>query len=469
MKTGITPSVTAARRGAFDLLRQVESEGAYAGPLLASDRFARLSREDHALLQELTLGVLRWQAQLDHLILRYARRPLARLDPEVKIALRLGIYQLRFLERIPAHAALNESVNLVRATGRQSAAPFVNAVLRAAQREASEPILSLLEADRVPLERLAIETSHPIWLLARWSSRFGLDQAREMALADNEPAPVAFRFNPARGPEAESRVWLEEHGIAVRPSELAPGAVVIERGALPASADPVRDGRLYLQDEASQLVAHLASGEAGPDAGGRVPVRALDLCAAPGSKTTLLAAQLKPGSVVIAGDLHLHRLRLLRQIAARLGIDSIRAVQLDGTRELPFAVGFDRLLLDAPCTGLGTLQRHPEIRWRASEEKLAELAALQRRLIAGADPQVRPGGLLTYAVCSTEPEEGEEVIAWFRAGHPAYRDVTRERLIELGLDPSPFLTSTHGGRTFTHRHRSESFFFCALWKRQGRS
>lgn len=463
--------VSVARRAAFDVLRRVASADAYASNLLAAERYDQLSREDHALLQELVLGVLRWQAHLDFLIEQHARRPIGKLDAAVVIALRLGLYQLNHLSRIPPHAAINEAVNLVKEQKKQSAAPFVNAVLRASQRAGQTGLLSSIK-DHVT--RLSIETSHPAWLLERWITRCGADQARALALSNNRAPRIALRFNPVRHDEDETRQWLAAHNIVISPSALTPQAFIIESGALSAQAKPLRAGWLYLQDEASQIIAHLSSSSAhAPQLKAQSSkLKLLDLCAAPGSKTTLLAALLPPDTLHIAADLHQHRLRTMKALCARLGVAHVNLLQLDAERTLPFAASlqqggsFDLVLLDAPCSGLGTLQRHPEIKWRMTPEKIVALAELQKRLLTQAARQVRPGGLLTYAVCSTEPEEGEEVLAQFRQTHPEFRDVTRERLIELGRDPVPLLTSSFGARTFTHQQGTESFFVCVLWRRK---
>jgi 16S rRNA (cytosine967-C5)-methyltransferase len=409
----------------------------------------------------LVLGTLRWQSHLDFLVEHYARRKLNKLDPEVVIALRLGLYQLRFLSRVPPHAAINESVNLVKERKKQSAAPLVNAVLRSAQRDGQS---SFSQTIKDPLVRLSVETAHPAWLLRRWRDRFGEADAREMALASNNAPRTAFRFNTRRQSEEKTRDWLAEHKIEIAASALTPQAFVITSGSLQAQSEAIRSSWLYVQDEASQLIAHLAGG----DLKSQIPnLKALDLCAAPGSKTRLLASLLSPDSTVVAGDLYLHRLRTMKELNARLGLYQINLVQLDATQELPFDLeSFDVVLLDAPCSGLGTLQRHPEIKWRTTEAKIAELAELQKRLLDNAARQLRAGGLLVYAVCSTEPEEGEQIIEWFRAKNSGFRDMTRERLAELGVDPLPLLTASHGARTFTHRQGAESFFFCVLWKRR---
>ncbi|MFN0084296.1 MAG: 16S rRNA (cytosine(967)-C(5))-methyltransferase RsmB [Blastocatellia bacterium] len=454
--------ISKARLAAFDVLWRVETESAYAGNLLASKRYDDLSPEDRGLTQELVLGVLRWRGRLDARIERLAGRPIRKIDPEVVLALRLGLYQLGFLSRIPAHAAINESVNLVKERKRRSAAPFANAVLRAAQREAGlDPARG--ESEIASIEAAAIETSHPQWLLERWRARFGPAEARELALANNQPAAVSFRFNTHIAPEEQTRRRLEEMGVEIRPSTIAPGGAVVVAGTISPLSAPVREGWIYPQDESSQLVAHLAV-PAEQRTNSRA--RALDLCAAPGSKTTLIASLLPPDAMIVAGDLRPHRLRTLRELSGRLKVPNIHIVQLDATAELPFAGEFDLILVDAPCTGLGTLQPHPEIKWRLSEEKIRELAVLQKRLLSNAAGRLRPGGMLTYAVCSTEPEEGEDVIEVFRASHPDFRDMTRERLLELGIDPAPLLTSGFGARTFPHRCQTEGFFVCTLWKRK---
>jgi 16S rRNA (cytosine967-C5)-methyltransferase len=459
------PDVAPARRAAFEVLLRVTNEDAYASNLLTSEQYDSLSREDHGLLNELVLGVLRWQRTLDLLIERYAQRPVNQLDREVMLALRLALYQLRFLSRIPPHAALNESVNLVKLHEKEYAAAFVNGVLRAATRDKETTLDAIVAAVPNETARAGFATSHPSWLLKRWQTRLGEEAATALAQTNNTPPRAAFRCNETQAPETQTREWLAQNNIAFRPSTIAPQAYVIESGSLSGQADPVQQGWLYLQDEASQLVAHLVA-HGLPDATEAAP-RVLDLCAAPGSKSLLIAA-LAPEADVFANDLHAHRLRTLDELRERLGIVNILTQQQDATGELPskWQARFDAVLLDAPCSGLGTLQRHPEIKWRVTETKLNELATLQSQLITNAARCVRPGGVLVYAVCSTEPEEAENIIAAFRAEHHEYRDITRERLTELGLDATEFLTDTFGARAWPQRHGCEGFFFCALWNRQ---
>jgi 16S rRNA (cytosine967-C5)-methyltransferase len=464
LSPGKQMQITRARLAAFDILRRVADEGAYASNLLASEGLSDLGREDRALVQTLVLGVLRWQRQLDFLIEHYSRRGTGALDTAVVLALRLGLYQLRFLERVPAHAAINESVNLTRKHKVASASGFVNGVLRSAQRQMSTPITELIPPGVGDVERLSIETAHPQWLLERWVSRYGASDARALALANNETPQTALRLNLRRASKESIVRWFDENSLAVRDSLLSPDALIQEEGYLSPASKPIREGWVYPQDECSQLVAHLAI-----DLGGNsesAALKILDLCAAPGSKTSLMESLL-PGGGIIACDIHRHRLRTLLKLAQVSGANRILPVQLDATGDLPFAEdSFDAVLLDAPCSGLGTLQRHPEIKWRVTADNISELSHLQRSLIESGAKVLRPGGLLTYSVCTTEPEEGEEIIASFKSAHPEYRDVTRERLVESGLNAGELLTSTYGARSFTHRDKCESFFFCVLWKRK---
>ncbi len=349
-----------ARRAAFQILRRVEDEQAYASSLLSTVD-ERLQGADRALCHELVLGVLRQQLWLDRVLEHFAKRRLEKVDLAVKLSLRIGLYQLRFLSRIPPSAAVNESVNLVRAAGVRSASGFTNAILRRASREANyDPTRNVSD----PIEKLAIETSHPAWLIERWTNVLGLEEAGVLARADNEHAPVSFRLTNktiAKDGEAQRIIKeLTELGAEVRRSKITRNSwrVIGQTPAL--LRDLASAGSIYLQDEASQVVAHILDTQPGD--------RVLDVCAAPGSKTTHISA-LAPNSMIIASDLYEHRVRLLRELATAQGNDSLHVAVADATGILPFAPGsFDRVLVDAPCSGTGTLRRNPEIRWRLNSD-----------------------------------------------------------------------------------------------------
>ncbi|HKQ04300.1 MAG TPA: 16S rRNA (cytosine(967)-C(5))-methyltransferase RsmB [Blastocatellia bacterium] len=443
------PAVSPARRAAFDILRRVYAEDAYAAPLIAALPQTTLAGDDRRLAQELTLGVLRWQSALDYFIERYSGRPLKKLDLAVLIALRLGLYQLRFLSRVPASAAVNESVNLVKRARAASAAGMVNAVLRRAARQLDElPGASIDE----PLERFAVETSHPRWLLGRWIAAFGEEEARHLALANNQPPPLAFRVNTRRAAVDEVIAALQSTGLRLRPSSMARDAFVVEAGQAATLAQAAESGEIYIQDEASQMVSLLLD----PQSGERI----LDLCAAPGSKSSHLAALAGASGWVMACDIHPHRLATLAATCKRLGIESIAPVALDATRELPLLDGaplFDRLLIDAPCSGTGTLRRNPEIKWRLAASDLARLAGVQLDLLRRATVTLKQGGRLVYSTCSIEREENEAVIHSFLESGAPFRVVAPTA-------PAALLTGEGFVRTFPHRDGADGFFAAVLEK-----
>src|SRR5438309_10804619 len=315
-----------ARRAALRILKHVEKEAAFASSLLAS-LSETMRDDDRGLCHELVLGVLRRQLWLDYALAHFANRRIETLDLEVKLALRLGLYQLRFLSRIPPSAAVDESVKLVRQARLKSAVSFVNAVLRRATREPDyDPATRAVD----PLEKLAIETSHPPWLIERWVNSFGFDETTALARANNEPAPMSFRLTAkTTREEKKQRVIqeLETSGVRVEPSK-----ITTDSWRVTGDRKPLRklshEGLIYFQDEASQLVAHLLAAKPNE--------RVLDVCAAPGSKTTLISS-LAPQAMIVAGDLYELRLRTLRELVIMLGCESIGLLANDGMRCLLFA------------------------------------------------------------------------------------------------------------------------------------
>jgi len=445
-----------ARRAAFEILRRVEEESAYASSLLAA-MDERLRDDDRGLCYELVLGVLRQQLWLDRALEHFANRRMKSVDLPVRLALRLGLYQLRFLSRIPASAAVNESVNLVRAAGLGSAGSFANAVLRRATRE---PDYDPAESVSDPIEKLAIETSHPRWLIERWSNAFGVAEAAALARANNEPAPVAFRLTAkAIENDGEAQRIINEltaAGVELRPSKIAPNSwrVIGHKSALVRSL--TSGGLIYLQDEASQLVGHLLDAQSGD--------RVLDLCAAPGSKTTHIGA-LTPRAMIVAGELYEHRARLLRELAANQGNDSIQCVVADATLDLPFAnASFDRVLVDAPCSGTGTLRRNPETRWRLNTSDIAELSSKQGRILAHGAEMVRPGGILLYSTCSLETDENEAVAEGFLKEHDGFDQLRLTYALVVDA-PADLATASGAVRTWPHRHDVDGFFMIAFQRR----
>lgn len=376
------------------------------------------------------LGVLRWRLWLDKLIEHFTKRSIESLDLPVRLALRLGLYQLRFLTRIPASAAVNESVNVVRAAKVSSAAAFVNAVLRRAIREAEfDPAGETVDA----LEKLSIETSHPLWLIERWVESFGREQAEAFARANNWAPPTAFRLLDTDEKRIVER--LRDAGGIVDPSKIATGAWRVS-GATSLVRELAAEGKIYLQDEASQLVAQTVELKPGE--------RALDLCAAPGGKATLMAQLAHDNALIVASDRSAKRLDTVTKIIAVHNLTSIKPLLLDAAQPLPFAGrAFDRILVDAPCSGTGTLRRNPEIRWRISESDIRVLAAQQKLFLKHAARVLKPGGQLVYSTCSVEREENEDVVAAFLASHTRFNQIKTLR-------------------TWPHHEGSDGFFIASF-------
>jgi 16S rRNA (cytosine967-C5)-methyltransferase len=387
---GISP----ARVAAFRILEQVE-RGAFSSVLLAAEE-PRLQAVDRALCHELVLGVLRWQLLLDKIVEHFSRKRIESLDKPVRIALRLGLYQLRFLTRIPASAAVNESVSLVRRARLSSAAAFVNALLRRAVREPEyDPAADVSDS----IEQIAVRTSHPAWMIARWTSWLGIEEAEAFAHANNLVPPTAFRVVAKRANQSEVLSKLS----AAESSDIVDGGWRIS-GAAPVLRELSAAGEIYLQDEASQLVAQLVDAKRGE--------RVLDLCAAPGGKTTMIADRSGDGALVVAADRSAPRMETVVTTTQLHQLDGIRPVILDAAKQLPFRPQtFDKVLVDAPCSGTGTLRRNPEIRWRLIPDDIVVLAEQQKRILSRALEMVRPGGRLVYSTCSVEREENEDVIA----------------------------------------------------------
>lgn len=400
-------SVSPARAVAFDILLRIGREDSYATELLHSARAAELSPRDHGLATELVLGVLRWRSLLDRHVAAASSQKLARLDDEVLTALRLGIYQVKFLSRVPARAAIFESVELVKAARKRSAAPFVNAVLRKVAATPAEDVLKEIEQspDAITLARNA---AHPAWLVARWMEHYGLAATRQICM-HNQTTPETAIHVYDRAHQDRIDAELAVAGVELSPGRMLSSARRVLSGDLPATR-AYQEGRIVIQDEASQLVALLlGQGEA-----------ILDCCAAPGNKTALIARR-NPHAKVFATELHPHRARLLQD---RTRLPNVRVIAADA-RHLPFSTRFDRILADVPCSGTGTLARNPEIKWRLKPEDLLDLQLRQIAILKSALSQLTPGGQFVYSTCSLEPEENEAVIA------AALEDTAEFKVVDL--------------------------------------
>ena len=414
-------AISPARRLSFDTLLAVEERSAFATELLRTPH-PSVSDADRRLATEIVLGVLRRRGELDYLIARGARRALRQFDPPVVIALRIGLYQLRFLDRIPAMAAVDESVELTKRAGYRSAAGLVNALLR---RAPQEPMAALVGAESETAAGREALFSHPAWLLERWERRFGREVAERIACYDNELPPTVVRWNAgdaralpgeAPGEPAGCVQGAYRVGGEARERRQAAGDRVHAAGgeldrprrreAAAAGGTSAAAAPLWIQDEASQLIPLLLQ----PHAGDRI----LDACAAPGGKTAAIRA-LAPEALIVALERHPARAAQMAERLQGLGV----AIVAGDAGALPLARPFDRILLDAPCTGTGTLARNPEIRWRLQPDDPARLQTLQLSLLRSCLELLKPGGRLVYSVCSLEAEEGEQVVTALAAENSA--------------------------------------------------
>ncbi len=409
-----SPAETAtSRSAAMEILVRVERSGAWASILLDRAESRMPDERDAALMHELVLGVIRQRAILDRAISSVADRPVDQLDADVRAALRLGVYSLLFLDRVPDFAAVDTAVELVAARGSRGRRGFVNGVLRSVNRRGRD----LLPPRPAPgdLAGLALHRSFPVWWVARLVRRLGWEAADELLQACNAPARTVLRPNRSRVDPQRLAARLEREGIRTEPGTFLPEALRVVSGR-PRRSKVLEEGLAWVQDEGAQLAGRLIGRACGP--------LAADLCAAPGGKTMQIAEALVEGGVVVAVDRHAGRLRRMRANLLRSFPGTTLPVLADASAErLPLRRGFHHVLVDAPCSGTGTLRRHPEIRWRLREEDLKLLAARQRRMLEAAAWLLEPGGSVVYSVCSLEPEEGEDVIEGFLADHAEFEAV----------------------------------------------
>lgn len=491
--TGASEAGAPARRVALNVLLRVERGRAFASLALdaALDR-AGLVPRDRALATQITYGVLRWRGRLDWIIGQAAARPAARIAAPILCVLRAGAYQLLFLERVPAYAAVDQAARQAREVGGPKAAGFVNGVLRHIAR--TRGTVSYPDPGREPAAYLAAWGSLPRWLAERWVARLGLPEATALATACNATPPMNYVTNVLRAAPEDARRALEADLGPLEPGAWGPGcfrAPGPATGALPGSdilpasgfasaeaapvagsparspvgqARAVRDGLAFVMDEAAVLPVYLLGLAPGQ--------RLLDACAGGGGKAAVAAGLLRGCGLIVALEPQPRALRRLGEARARLGLECVRPVRGEAQQAGDFlraAAGFDAVprgegifdavLVDAPCTGLGTLRRHPEIKWRATAGQGETLAALQRAILQGVAPCVRPGGVLVYATCTTEPEENEAAVEAFLADHPEFR------LEDAGQHlpgPAAALAATGYLRTWPHRHGVDGFFAARL-------
>lgn len=440
--------ISPARKAAFDILLKIEVDRAFSSVLLPIYE-EKLGEKDAALCHQLTLGVLRKKIYLDWWISKFTQKSVGKFDNEVIISLRLGIYQMIFLEKIPAYSAINESVNLVKASKKRSAAGLVNAILR---RVSNKKLKTELQNK---MENISIETSHPNWLIDRWINQFGVEKTKKLAAANNELPKLIFRFTRKfYTSTAENRREILEKAIKGASKSQAVEDCFTVNNSNKLLKNLAERGLIYFQDEGSQIGASVVNLKEGENF--------LDVCASPGSKTTWIGRKYriekieKRKSFFIAGDFYEHRISILKRNCINQGLKFINLVRYDAESTLPFAESsFDAVLVDAPCSGTGTIRHNPEIRYFLREENFAELSGKQFTILENASKLVKIGGRLVYSTCSLEIDENEEVLQRFMANEKNFKVIipkTQKKLI----------TPEGYARTFPHCNHIGGFFMGIL-------
>ena len=457
--------IAPARVAAFQVLAAISAGGTDLASALDDVRARLADPRDRALVTDIVTGVQRWRGAIDHLIVTLARRPLAKLDAEIVEILRLSIYQLLHLTRVPAAAVVDDAVNLAGKAGKKSARPFVNAVLRSISRQRKALPLPTRPEDPArdrdaTLTYLSTTLSHPRWLVERWLDRYGFAATEQWLQFNNSAPPLTLRANGLRTTVDALEQALRAADVDCERGRWAPAALRIGERGQGETLERLHD-QFVVQDEASQLVSLLAGASPGR--------RLLDTCASPGGKTTALAT-LQPRQLV-ACDVRDRRIQLLRRTLVQAGaignaplaattdpvspVHPVDIVQADLRQPLPFRPVFDCVLVDAPCSGLGTLRRDPDIKWRREPGDLASLAAAPRTMLAHAAAVVAPGGHLVYATCSSEPEENEAIAADFAARSRFVR--INAAVMHAGLAPA-LLDADGALHTTPPQHQLEAFY-----------
>ncbi len=430
--------VGSARETARRVLRRVDSQEAYASLALSAELEAsKLELRDRRLATELVYGVLRHRSRLDRALSAMSHRGLSKVSAKILTILRVAAYQLIFLDRVPAHAAVNDAVHAARRVGGGRVAGFVNGMLRRLTRD-GEPALPEESAGEAHLEAAY---SLPRWLTQRLTAELPATELIAAAAALSGAAPLTIRVNTMRATPREVRDKLAEEGSQVEPSPRCATALFVTGLGAPEASASFKQGLWTVQDLASQLVGELVVG--GRALAGK---HILDACAGLGGKATHLAQLTEDGAHIDAVDISAGKLAKTRAMAERLGLSSIRTQVLDLVAD-ELGGDYDAILLDAPCSGLGVLRRHPEAKWRVGEADIARLAALQRRLLERIAPRLRPGGALVYSVCTFTPEEGREQVSSFLSRHPDFVAISEVS-------------------TWPHREGGDGFFAARLERRK---
>ncbi|MEC1179403.1 16S rRNA (cytosine(967)-C(5))-methyltransferase RsmB [Metasolibacillus meyeri] len=437
------------RDAALSILLAVDKNQAYSNLLLHQtiEKY-KIEAKDRALLTEITYGTLQQKLTLDYYLAPFVR---GKVETWVQWLLRLSLFQMHYLTRIPPHAAVNEAVEIAKRRGHQGIASMVNGILRSILRQGVRSTDEIQDEN----ERLAIVTSHPQWLVERYIAAYGMEKTATMLAQNNLPAKQTVRVNTLKTTPAEAIAALEQQGITAVQSAFLPECLTITGGQA-ARTDAFKKGLITIQDESSMLPANVLNPQPG--------MRVLDMCAAPGGKTTHLAEKMHNEGLLLALDLHPHKLELIDENTARLGIDIVQTAPLDGRKAADTLQkeSFDAILIDAPCSGLGVMRRKPDIKYTKKTEDFTNLQAIQLAILANAAELLKPNGRLVYSTCTINKEENEGTVQAFLAAHPNIEAITMENL------PQQLADEQHNGmlQVFPQHMDSDGFFVAAFVKKE---
>lgn len=438
------------REATLEVLEAIDKQQSYSNLMLNQviKRY-QITGQDTALLTEITYGTIQRKMTLDYYLKPFLKK---KMDHWVLILLRLSVYQMVYLDKVPDRAIIYEAVEIAKKQGNRGVAGLVNGILRSIQREG----LPSLDAITDPIERLSIETSHPLWLVKRWVNQFGIQKTKDMC-EENLIAPVqTARVNTTKATRDEVLAALEEEGFSVQPSPIIPVAIRILKGNL-VHSEAFKKGLITIQDESSMAVAYAL--EIVPN------ISVLDACAAPGGKTTHIAELLDGTGSVTALDLHPHKIKLIMENTERLGLENVKAEAMDSRHAVDAfnEESFDRVLVDAPCTGFGVLRRKPDIKYSKKEEDIDSLNKIQLSILNEAARLVKEDGLLVYSTCTVDQDENIGTIQQFLVNHPDFEPHVLQ--LPEGLAP---LTETHTLQIFPQDFGGDGFFISCFRKKKNR-
>lgn len=431
-----------SREWALLVLNDVTIKGAYAN--IAMDTYHRrhpLTGQERSFAVELARGTIKAWGTLDWMLGFYLTKPLNTLSPVIANILRMGFYQIFFMEKIPVSAASNEAVELAKKYGHLGTVKLVNAILRTALREPEKIRWPSKTTD--PIKYLARTYYHPIWIVKRWYEELGFSEAEKLLMINNQAPKLGIRVQTLKNTVTECCEKLKQEQFEVSRSTLAPDGLRIERHPSLASSNVLNSGSAIIQDEGAMMIAHLLS----PKPGELI----LDACAAPGGKATHLAQLMSDRGTVVAQDIHPHKIKLISENAKKLDLKSVKPILGDATNIHLKTPKYDRILLDVPCSGLGTIGRRADTRWRKSEQQINELVLLQRKMLYSAAKALKTNGRLVYSTCTLIPEENERQVEKFLLDHPNFRLVPVSDILFSYYDSEvsylklwPHITQTDG-------------------------